>query len=234
MLKLIRMWLEAPVVEEDGAMHKPEAGTPHGGVLSPLLANLHLHWFDRTFHGRHGPAAFANAKLVRDADDFVILARYQGPRIAAFVEEKIERRLGLTINRKKTRIVKMNEPGASFTFFGYTFVKRRDRFGRGTFYLSMEPSEKAVKRLKDKLKSLTGPNRCFVPTPELIRSLNRTLRGWAVYFSNGYARAAFRKMNHYVRTRLYSHLNRRSQRRFRPPEGKTLYSHLADFGLVYL
>ena len=102
-LRLIRLWLEAVVVEtaEDGPTrgHRPQQGTPQGGVLSPLLANVYLHGFDKFFHQADGPAHFAKAKLVRYADDFVVLARYQGPQLQAWIETTLEKRMGLKINR---------------------------------------------------------------------------------------------------------------------------------------
>ena len=99
-LKLIRMWLKSPIIEEDqegGGIKKryPKQGTPQGGVISPLLANLYLHWFDKVFHYSDGPAKRAGAKLVRYADDFVILARYQGKRLQEWVESKIEDSFGI-------------------------------------------------------------------------------------------------------------------------------------------
>ena len=105
------MWLETPVVEKgsDGEPDKwsrPEKGTPQGGVISPLLSNLYLHWFDKLFHRSDGPAQWAKAKLVRYADDFVVLARYQGKELTNWIEEKLEGWLGLEINREKTRVVK--------------------------------------------------------------------------------------------------------------------------------
>src|SRR5579859_6075512 len=95
-LKLIRMWLETPVVEpgEKGKperWNRPRKGTPQGGVISPLLSNLYLHWFDKLFHRADGPAVWAGAKMVRYADDFVVLARYQGTRLTGWIESKLER-----------------------------------------------------------------------------------------------------------------------------------------------
>ena len=107
-LSLIRMWLEVPVVEPGGSGGEPakwsrsQKGTPQGGVISPLLANLYLHWFDKVFHRPDGPAQWAGAKLVRYADDFVVLARYQSPRLIGFVESKIETWLGLEIPKGRT------------------------------------------------------------------------------------------------------------------------------------
>ena len=137
-LGLIRMWLEAPVLEPPeekggkGKVSRSEKGTPQGGVISPLLANLYLHWFDKVFQRPTGPSNWAKAKLVRYADDFVVLARYQGPKLQGFIEEKLERWMGLEINREKTRVVNLKEEGASLDFLGYTFRYDRDQYGRGS------------------------------------------------------------------------------------------------------
>ena len=107
-LRLIRMWLKAPVVEKqkDGGkltVKRNDQGTPQGGVISPLLANVYLHWFDKVFHRAEGPVHWAQAKLVRYADDFVVLARYQSQRLRGFIEGKLEGWMGWVVNRDKTR-----------------------------------------------------------------------------------------------------------------------------------
>ena len=239
-LKLIRMWLQAVVVEGPESRggrprwKRPRQGTPQGGVISPLLANLYLHWFDLVFHRSTGPARWAQARLVRYADDFVVLARYVGPPLAHFIEHKLEDWMGLEINRDKTRVVDMREQGASLDFLGFTFRYDRDRCGRSRKYLNVFPSRKAVARERDQLRQMTGPQHCFVPIPSLVTRFNEHLRGWANYFDFGYPSAAFREINTYVRERLDQHLRRRSQRPFRPPEGVTVYQHLQQLGLVYL
>lgn len=239
-LRLIRMWLKAVVVEEsDGPGGPPRAsrstqGTPQGGVISPLLANLYLHWFDKEFHSERGPYQWANARLVRYADDFVIMAKYIGHRIQDFVETTLEGRFALRINRAKTRVVRLNEPKSSLDFLGYTYRYDRDRLGRPHRYLSMFPSEKTMKRERATLREMTGPSMCFKPTRELIAEINLHLRGWSQYFSQGYPRHAFRRINFYVRKRLIRHLKRRSQRPYRPPKGVTWYQQLQRLGLVYL
>jgi len=128
-LHLIRLWLRSPVVESDdqgrATASRPRQGTPQGGVISPLLANVYLHWFEKAFYGKDGPAHWARAKLVRYADDFVILARWQTRRLRDRVESQWEGRFRLTINRKKTRVVNLRRPGASLDFLGFTF--RYDR-----------------------------------------------------------------------------------------------------------
>jgi RNA-directed DNA polymerase len=234
-LRLIRLWLEA-VVETDEAGrtrgHRPERGTPQGGVLSPLLANVFLHWFDKFFHQADGPAHFAKAKLVRYADDFVILARYQGPRLRAWIEATLEKRMGLTLNRKKTRVVNLNDEGASLDFLGYRFGYERDLLGGSHRYLHWGPSEKSLKRARERVKQLTGPAVCFKPLARLIGEVNDFVRGWTAYFRLGYPSRAFRKLGWHVCQRVTRHLRRRSQRPFRPPEGTSYYRHLLDKGLV--
>jgi RNA-directed DNA polymerase len=238
-LKLIRMWLKSPVVEEhEGGGRttsgKAQKGTPQGGVISPLLANVYLHWFDKVFHFSDGPAQWAKARLVRYADDFVVMARYQGKDLVEYIETKLEGWMGLKLNRGKTRIVELREPGANLDFLGYTFQYHKDRYGRSKMYLNVTPSKKALKREREQLRRMTGKEMCFKPLPKMVAELNRHLLGWSNYFSFGYPRDAFREINSYVRYRLACHLRRRSQRPYRPPEGWTLYRHLKEMGLVYL
>jgi RNA-directed DNA polymerase len=241
-LSLIRMWLQAVVVEEDKekggppTVSRPKQGTPQGGVISPLLANLYLHWFDKKFHGEQGPYRWANARLVRYADDFVIMARYVGTRIRDFTESVLEGRLGLKINRDKTRVVKLrpDETGESLDFLGYTFRYDRDRYGRPCRYLNVFPSKKALERERRKLREMTGPKKCHKPAWGLIAEISRHLQGWGNYFQQGYPRDAFRQINSFVRERLTRHLKRRSQRPYQPPKGVTWYAQLDRLGLAYL
>ena len=147
-LMLIRMWLEAPVVERSegrggsSKWNRPRKGTPQGGVASPLLANLYLHWFDALFHGPQGPARRADVKLVRYADDFVALAKQMGSETIEFIESRLEAKFQLEINREKTRVVDLREEGASLHFLGYTFRYDRDLKGRDRKYLNVFPSRR--------------------------------------------------------------------------------------------
>lgn len=163
--------------------------------------------------------------------DFVILARYQGPRLRQWVESTLEGRFDLTINRDKTRVVNLNQPGASLDFLGFTFRYDRDLHGRPWRYLNVFPSNKALARLREKVRVLTDSRRCFKPIPEMIGEVNRLVRSWSRYFAHGYPRVAFRKVNWFVHHRLYCHLRRRSQRRFRPPEGVTFPAQFQSLGL---
>ena len=128
----------------------------------------------------------------------------------------------------------MKETGASLDFLGYTFRYDRDKYGRKRRYLNVMPSKKAVKREKAKLREMTGKQHSYKPVPRMIAELNRHLTGWKNYYQYGYSRKALREINHYVRLRLRIHLRRRSQRPYRVAEGKTLYKHLQEMGLVYL
>lgn len=247
-LGLIRQWLNAPAVEppperktnQTGQgtplVERRKAGTPQGGVLSPLLANIHLHWFDRAFHGKEGPAQWANARLVRYADDFVIVARYIGPRMTTWIEERIEERLGLEINREKTRTIPdLKADGEKLDFLGYSIKYAHDQYGRkGKKYLSLEPSAASRKRQREKVRDFLGPQQSHTPLPVLIGNLNRRLRGWGNYFKLGYHREACREMNSYVRYRLTKHLKRRSQRHWKARGEMSAYEHLNKMGLIIL
>src|SRR5438046_3834115 len=118
-LRLIKQWLRAPVEEKDEngrpRRRRNDKGTPQGGVVSPLLANIYLHWFDRVFYAKAGPARWAKAVLVRYADDFVILTREVEGKLRKFVEEKIEVWLGLRINREKTSLITCASRGKDLT-----------------------------------------------------------------------------------------------------------------------
>ncbi|MFW6147159.1 MAG: group II intron reverse transcriptase/maturase [Thermodesulfobacteriota bacterium] len=251
-LKLIRMWLKAQVVEppaskegRKGRNHQgaagqditryPRRGTPQGGVISPLLSNLYLHYFDKVFYKPGGPAMWANARLVRYADDFVVLARHQGEQLKGWIEGKLESWMGLKINREKTRVVNVREEGETLDFLGFTF-----RFDRSLYrnwkkrYLNVFPSKKALARERDKLRELTARQRSGMPIPRMIGEVNRHLRGWGNYFDYGYPRKEFRKINSFVELRLIAHLERRSQRPFRLPEGETMHKHLKKLGMVTL
>jgi len=239
-LGLIRQWLRAPVVEpptkdrETPTVKRNDQGTPQGGVLSPLLANIYLHWFDHAFERSDGPAGWARAKLTRYADDFVIQARYVGTRLQEWIEGKLEGWLGLSINREKTQVVKLCEPRASLDFLGYTFRWDRDLQGRPWRYWNLEPSRKAMAKEREALRELINPQQSHTPLPELIERVNRHRRGWANYFQLGYPRQAFRQINRFAVERLTKHLHRRSQRGWRPRHGVSARAHLAHMGLVML
>lgn len=220
-LKLIRMWLEAPVVEEDDNGRKTgrrlKKGTPQGGVISPILANAFLHWFDRAFHGAKGPAHWAKARLVRYADDFVVMAKYVGSRIRRWIESVLQDRLGLEINREKTSVVNVAADGATLDFLGYSFRYDESLYGRGPKYLNRFPSKKSLAKARERIRELTATRLGGLPIGLVVARLNRFLIGWSTYFGTGYPRQAFRAINGHVQLRMWHHLRRRSQRSLKPP-----------------
>lgn len=237
-LRLIRQWLEAPVLEptDKGKKHtvkRNDKGTPQGGVISPLLANLYLHWFEVVLRQELKRAQVV-AGLVRYADDFVILARNLSETLKVFIEEKLEGWMGLRINREKTRCFDLKEDGQRLDFLGYSLRYDHDLRGGTWRYLNVFPSPKALQRERMKLRAMTSKRQGFVPVPELIESINRQVRGWANYYGYGYPRKAFRNINSFVRERMTKHLRRRSQRKYKLPVGQTYYHHLNEMGLIIL
>lgn len=237
-IKLIRMWLKAIVVEDSGdgkppRRYRPKQGTPQGGVISPLLANLYLHFFDLMFHKDYGPRKWADARLVRYADDFVILAKHVGTRISDFVDEVLEKRMGLVVNREKTAIRKLKVKGNNLEFLGYVFRHERAKQWNG-WYENLLPSPKSLKRMRAKVKAQTGSRHAFKPIQETIESINRMQAGWAEYFSIGFCAPAYHAIDRHTTARLIKHLKRRSQRPCRCPKGKSWPQHLKDLGYIPL
>ena len=128
-----------------------------------MLSNLYLHWFDKVFHRVGGPAQWAKAKLVRYADDFVVLGRYQGAELSGWIESKIEGWMGLEINRDKTRVVNLKRQGEQLNFLGYRFRYEKDRRGRQHRYLNVTISEKALKHTMSRIMYV--PTSGSVPRP---------------------------------------------------------------------
>lgn len=237
-LGLIRQWLKALIVEEDasGKSQPPKntpRGTPQGGVISPLLANLYLHWFDRVFHSKNGPFYWDNARLVRYADDFVVLARYQTRRLSEWIDAKLEGWMGLELNREKSKVVNVRK-GESLDFLGYTLRYIRDRRGSGNTYLTLQPSVKSQKRYREQIRHLTSGTRSWLPVEDLIEEVNGFQRNWKAYFNRGYPSRVFSKLNYYTSGRVVQHLKRRSQRPYRFDPNQSQYAQLKNLGLQRL
>ncbi len=238
-LQLLRAWLQAPVVERPDkggppTVHRGKEGTPQGGVISPLLANLYLHWFDKVFHRPDGPAHFAKARLVRYADDLVVLARSIGSGIVTFMEEKLERWMGLKINREKTRVFDVRAPHQTLDFLGYSFRWERDLYGRGTRWWRLFPSKRTMQRQRQWLRDNINVRHSHEPLPDMIDRVNQHLRGWRNYFALGHPQREFRQLYYQVQEHLGRHLHRRSQRPYRYPDGVSRYRHLHNLGLLPL
>jgi group II intron reverse transcriptase/maturase len=203
MLKFVRLWLQAGVME-DGAVRHPVAGTPQGGVISPLLSNIYLHVLDRVWakHCSH------LGRLVRYADDFVVLSRTA--RDCEEAQGRIEHvldRLGLKLHPEKTRRVVLTGGLEGFDFLGCHLHKRMSgklwqQKGIRRYYLQRWPSRKAMNRVREKVRALTPRGRCHADLRQVIDDLNPVVRGWGQYFRSANAANHFIDVDDYVVKRL--------------------------------
>ena len=234
-LKLIRQWLKACAKEPNGVMKSPKGrGTPQGGVISPLLSNIYLHWFE-TIASLTAKAMGQAMTIVRYADDFVLLAKRWKDGFLRKVEDILEGRMGLTVNREKTKVLDLDAERSSLVFLGYEFRKVRDRlFGTGRRYLHFGPSSKSVKRVCREVHELTHSRNVLLPVETVVERVNRLLKGWGAFYSVGYPSRVFRKVNHYVLKRMARFLNRKSQRYYRLKFADTYYGEMTHYGLYRL
>jgi RNA-directed DNA polymerase len=222
LLRLLKGWLKAPVAEPGpgggwrcSGGKRSTRGTPQGGVISPLLANLYMNRFLKVFRLR-GLDRRYGARLVNYADDFVILCQHGAAEVLAQIRRWFTQ-MGLTLNEQKTRVCDgRTEP---FTFLGYTFGPLHYRKD-GHWYLGAAPAQKAVQRVKGGIRQILRPGN-QAPWEMIVVDLNSVLRGWAHYFSYGTRWLAYRAVDHYVYERVRDFLRRRHKvpsrgtRRFR-------------------
>jgi RNA-directed DNA polymerase len=222
MLKLVRQWLEAGVME-DGAVTRSMAGTPPGGVISRLLSNIYLHVLDVRWTRQSGQLG----TLVRYADDFVVLCRTKGEC------EKAEQRvreilagLGLELHPDKTRRVELYDGKEGFDFLGHPLQKRMsgtlwEREGRRLYFLNRWPARSAMKRVRARVKEWTPRGRCHEDIRAVIAEVNPVLRGWGNYFRTGNAARKFNQIDGYVWRRLRDLRVARKGRNLKPGETAT-------------
>jgi RNA-directed DNA polymerase len=203
MLKLLRKWLEAGVMEE-GIVSPIVAGTPQGGVISPLLSNIYLHVLDKLWTrtgSRYGT-------LVRYADDFVVMCRTRKKCEQAEVRiREIMTRLGLELHPDKTRRVELFDGKEGFDFLGCHLHKRLsgklwEEQGKRLYFLQRWPSRRAMKQIRQSVKELTPKSRCHHDLRDVIEDLNPVLEGWGRHFRTGNASRCFNQIDGYVYHRL--------------------------------
>jgi len=209
-IHLIKLWLKTPVIE-DGKMSggkKSKIGTPQGGVISPLLANIYLNLVDRLVRDHK---AFSSVEIIRYADDFVLMSKQIGKGVIHALTSLLNR-MGLVLNEDKTRLIQVrDEP---FDFLGFTFHYRKSAFDEDEQYLSIHPSkfafQKIVANIREELIYYRNRN-----SKETVKMLNYKLRGWLNYFTIdgvSYMGIPRRKLRIYLRDRLFRHQKRKSQR----------------------
>jgi len=217
-LHLLKMWLKVPVIEEDrdgtkrtaGGGKKNRKGTPQGGVISPLLANIYLHLLDRIWERRDLKVKLG-AHLVRYADDFVILCRQGVDRPMAVVQQVLDR-LGLELNAEKTQVVDATQD--RFDFLGFEIRIARS-WRTGGRYVNVQPSRKSLKTIKTRLTSMTRRELTWRPLEDVVGNVNKTLRGWVAYFHYRNCSKELTKVKTHAEQRLRTHLRRRHKVRRR-------------------
>lgn len=232
-LKLIQKWLKVPVCE-DGKYTSGKGnvkGTPQGGVISPLLANIYMHLLDRIINNPQSLFRKVGVHIVRYADDFVLM----GKTLTKEVTEKLENLLGrmeLTINKEKTRQINAKEE--SFNFLGFTFRYDRDIKGRDMRYWNVIPSDKSEQKIRDNIKEyLKKHGHC--KAKDVADDLNSKLRGWLNYFEIkdiSYPAMSKRKLRFFLSDSIHRYYNRKSQRKCRLYGQKAFEVLVSKYGLI--
>jgi group II intron reverse transcriptase/maturase len=219
MLKLLRQWLEAGVME-DGTVSPTVAGTPQGGVISPLLSNIYLHVLDVMWTRHSAPLG----TLVRYADDFVVMCRTK--KECEQAEERVRTiltRLGLELHPEKTRQVELYDGKQGFDFLGCHLHKRLsgrmwEQKRKRLYFLHRWPSQRSMQRIRQRVKDLTPRARCHEDIRVVVSDLTPVLRGWGNYFRTGNAAARFNQIDSYVWQRLRALRIKRKERHLQPRE----------------
>jgi len=220
-LKLVRQWLEAGVME-DGIVSATVAGTPQGGVISPLLSNIYLHVLDDSWTRHSAPLGM----LVRYADDFVVMCRTGKECEQAEARIRvILQRLGLELNPEKTKRVELYDGKEGFDFLGCHLHKRLsgvlwERKRKRVYFLQRWPSRRAMQKVRQRVKELTPRSRCHADIRDVINDLNPVLRGWGNYFRTGNASRRFNQIDTYAWRRLRSLRVKRKGRNLRAGEAE--------------
>jgi RNA-directed DNA polymerase len=197
-LKLLRAWLRAGVFEGESLVH-PETGTPQGGVISPLLANVYLHALDSAWQERAGRLGV----LIRYADDLVVCCHSKAQAEAALAELRaLLAELGLELAEEKTRLVCLNEEGEGFDFLGFHHRMVASFRKPGFRFLARWPSAQAMQAARTRIRELTDRRLLYLPVEDVVAGLNRFLTGWAGYFRRGNSTVQFHKLDRYTVERL--------------------------------
>jgi len=229
-LKLIRMWLKTPVFE-DNRLTKSKKGTPQGGVISPLLANIYLNLIDKAVSRPDGHFHRYGVRIVRYADDFILLARKIPQHCIEYLHSMLNR-MGLEVNEEKTRLV--NVQAEPFDFLGFTFRYDRDLFVKNRKYLNIIPRKKSAQAVRTKIREYLHRNGHKNPA-ELTKGLNPILRGWMNYYSItkvSYPQMEKRKLRWYMMESLHRYYRRKSQRKSKLYRQNAFEVLTSKYGLV--
>ncbi|MGH9092548.1 MAG: group II intron reverse transcriptase/maturase, partial [Acidimicrobiales bacterium] len=198
MLQLLMGWLRAGVWTGTQLIH-PESGTPQGGVISPLMANVVLHRLDRRWHDHHRRLG----EIVRYADDLVILCpTKERAEQALAMLEAILAELGLTLASAKTTVVDLRGPNSGFDFLGFHHRRVESFTRKGRYFCARWPSDRSVRRAKDRIRQVAARRRAPLPVEIVVEDLNRFLVGWRGYFAKGNSTTVFHDLDEFVAERV--------------------------------
>lgn len=235
-LKLVRQWLRAGVLD-DGKLTTPTVGTPQGGVISPLLANIYLHVLDEEWERKHAQLGV----LVRYADDFVVSCNTRAACEEAERQvTRVMKKLNLTLHPEKTRRVDLSWGKQGFDFLGCHLRKRMsgriwEQQRKRYYFLQRWPSTRSMKRVRARVHELTPRGRCHEDLRDVIKTLNPVLQGWSGYFQTGNASLKFGAVDRYVERRLRGLLFQRKARHLKPGESrKWTRGFFENLGLIRL
>lgn len=229
--KLIKLWLQCPVTEKGKNLGKSNRGTPQGGVISPLLANIYMHLVDRIVNNAGSVFEQAGIKIVRYADDFILM----GSEITQEAKDKLREllaRMDLVLNETKTHQVNANEE--PFGFLGFTIRYDKDVRGRNKKYWNIIPAAKSEKKVREKIGAYLQTGGHYAPQ-KVADGINTILRGWLNYFDIpgvSYPAMSKRRLRYYLINKLYRYYNRKSQRRSRLYGSQAYEILVRKYGLI--
>ena len=233
-LHLIKLWLKVPIVEEDGKYTGGKSntrGTPQGGVISPLLANIYMNVMDRIINNPEGYFSKRGIKMIRYADDFILMAKHIDQEVITKVHNYLAR-MGLVINTDKSKLVYGKE--ASFDFLGFTFRYDRSIFSKRGRFWNITPKSKSQKKIRQKI-NLKLKSIGHYSAEKVVSEINPILRGWMNYYridKVSYTQVAFKDLEDYLRSRLYRYYNRKSQRKSRLYGQQAFDKLVREYGLI--
>ena len=232
-LTLIHQWLKAPIYEDGGFKggKKNKVGTPQGGVISPLLANIYLNLLDLIVNYAKSLFSQNGIKIVRYADDFVLMGKQIGEQIKERLKSLLKR-MGLSLNEEKTRTVSAKQE--SFNFLGFTIRYDKDMWDSNKKYWNIIPSQKSEQKIRDKIKDYLSKHGHY-KAEQVSDDLNKMLRGWLNYFDIkgiSYPAQSKRRLRRYLQERLYRYYKRKSQRKCRLYGQRAFESLVERYGLI--
>ena len=233
-LHLINSWLKVPIVEKDGKYTGGKSntkGTPQGGVISPLLANIYMNLLDRIINNLQGEFSRRGITMIRYADDFILMSKHINQEVINKVHNYLDR-MGLTINTEKSKLINAREE--SFDFLGFRVRYDRSIFSKRGRFWNIQPKPKSQKKIRQKI-NLKLKSIGHYPAYGVVSELNPIIRGWMNYYrieKVSYTQVAFRELESYLRNRLHRYYNRKSQRKSRLYKQQAFNKLVKEYGLI--